>query len=109
MKKNPLRFLALLGLLGFLAFFTDNHGYLGYFGFFAFFSFYDAKFDEMLQHNLARAGLNAFIVSMVGVTVSIAVLSIAQTLAVAGVCLAVVFVAQILTFVISLTVYEKRG
>ncbi len=109
MQKNPLRFLGLLGLLGLVGLITGNAGFYGFFGFFGFFGLARETDDEMLRHNLARAGLNAFIVSLVGVSLAIAIVSLTKSPEAAAVCIAVIFIAQISTFVISFNLYEKRG
>jgi hypothetical protein len=109
MKKNKLSYLGFLGLLGLLGLPTGNYGFFGFFGAFAFFGFLNVKNDEMLRQHIAKAGLNAFIVSFVGVALTIAVLSILQTLQAAALFIAAVFLAQLWTFIISYYVYEKRG
>ncbi len=109
MKKNKLRFLGFLGLLGLLGLPTGNPGFYGFFGAFAFFSLGRVPNDEMLRAHMARAGLNAFVVSFIALAIAIAVLSVLQTLEAAALLLGVVYVAQLLTFVFSYSVYEKRG
>lgn len=108
LKKNPIQLLGLLGLFGLLGLVTGNTGFYGFFGFFAFFAAI-GRSDEMLRQNLARAGFNAFVVSMIGVSTAIAVLTILRTLEVAALFFAGIFIAQILTFVISFNIYEIRG
>jgi len=108
MKRNPLKFLGLLGLLGLVGIFTGNYGFYGFFGFFGFFGLKE-KADEMLWNNQARAGLNAFVVSLVGVAFVIAVAAYTQSLMVAAVALAVLFIAQVATFVFSFNIYESKG
>ncbi len=109
MKKNNLRFLGFLGFIGLLGLPTGNYGFFGFFGAFAFFGLGKVKNDEMLKLNIARAGLNAFIVSFVGTTFAIAALSVLQTLEAAALFIGAIFVAQLWTFIISYYVYEKRG
>jgi hypothetical protein len=109
MKKNNLRFLGFLGLIGLLGFPTGNYGFFGFFGAFAFFAYGDIKNDEMLMKNIAKAGLNAFIVSFVGIAFAIAALSTLKTLEVAALFIGGIFFAQLITFIISYNVYEKRG
>lgn len=109
MKKSRFRMLGLLGLLGLLGVPTGNPGFFGFFGAFAFFSLGRIPNDEMLQAYVAKAGRNAFVVSFIGLAVSIAALSVLQTLEAASLLLGAVYVAQLLTFVFSYGMYEKRG
>ena len=109
MKKNNLRFLGFLGLIGFLGIATGNYGFFGFFGAFAFFSFGGIRNDEMFKKIIAKAGLNAFVVSFLGIAFAIAALSIFQTLEVAVLFIGCIFLAQLLTFIISYNMYEKRG
>jgi hypothetical protein len=112
MQKNPIRFLGLIGLLGLLGLVTGNTGFYGFFGFFGFFGLVRQADDEMLRHNLARAGLNAFIVSLLGFPVVVIAGSFfesLQTVAFLANYIGVLFVVQILTFVLSFNIYEKRG
>lgn len=112
MQKNPIRFLGLVGLLGLLGLITGNTGFYGFFGFFGFFGLARHTDDEMLRHNLARAGLNAFIVSLLGFPVAVIAASFLeslQTVAFFANYIGVLFVIQILTFVLSFNIYEKRG
>jgi len=109
MKKNSFRYLGLLGLVGLLGIPTGNYGLFGFFGFFAFFSWGEIRNDEMFKKNVAKAGLNAFIVSLVSITLAMAALSIFQTLATAALLMGGIFFVQLMTFIISFFVYEKRG
>ncbi|MDY6826504.1 MAG: DUF3796 domain-containing protein [Bacillota bacterium] len=113
MQKNPLRYLGLIGILGLLGIITENTGLFGLFGFFGFFGLARQRNDEMLRHNLARAGLNAFMVSLIGFPAAATIISFIDSLETVVVVLvntfAVLFVIQILTFVISFNLYEKRG
>ncbi len=113
MQKNPIRFLGLVGLLGLLGLITGNTGFYGFFGFFGFFGLARQGDDELLRHNLARAGLNAFIVSLLGFPLAVIAISFIDSmetmLAFFATYFAVLFVIQILTFVLSFNIYEKRG
>jgi len=109
MKKNRLRFLGFLGTLGLLGIPTGNVGFFGFFGAFAFFAWGNIRNDELFRANIARAGLNSFIVSFVGMSLAITVLSILRTAEAAAVMLAALFLFNILTFIISYLIYEKRG
>jgi hypothetical protein len=105
-----LRYFGFLGFLGLLGLITGNPGYYGLFNFFGFWSLSSKqKNDELLKSNTARAGLNAFVASLVAVSLTIAVLSVFKTLEAAAFSLAGIFTAQLLTFIISLNYYEKRG
>ncbi|RQD68647.1 MAG: hypothetical protein D5S00_08485 [Tindallia sp. MSAO_Bac2] len=95
-----------MGLIGLLGIPTGNYGF---FGAFAFFAWGEIRNDEMFKINVAKAGLNAFVVSFVGLTLAIAALSILQTLAAAALFIGGIFFVQLMTFIISFYVYEKRG
>ncbi|MDD5127508.1 MAG: DUF3796 domain-containing protein [Dehalococcoidales bacterium] len=111
--KRALKYLGFLGFLGLLGLFTGIPGFYGFFNFFGLWGLSNhlakQKSDELLASNTARAGRNAFVVSMVGLSLTIAALAFFKTLEVAGTSVAVVFTAQLLTFIFSLTYYEKRG
>ncbi|HHY11070.1 MAG TPA: DUF3796 domain-containing protein [Firmicutes bacterium] len=109
MKISKLRFLALLGLLGLLGLLTGNHGYYGLFGFFGFSVFATIKSDEMLEKNVAKAGLHTFLVTLVGSAIAIAAVTLVQTFEIATAFIAGLFVVQIVGFVVLLNVYEKKG
>ncbi|MFH1651547.1 MAG: DUF3796 domain-containing protein [Chloroflexota bacterium] len=106
--KRKLWYLGFLGFLGLLGL-TGNFGFYGFFNFFGFWALSKQKSDELLVSNTARAGLNAFVVSMVAVSLAIAALSIFKSLEAAAISVAVVFTAQLLTFIVSFNYYEKRG
>lgn len=109
MTKNNLRYLGFLGFIGLLGIPTGNYGLFGFFGFFAFFAWGQIRNDELFKTNVAKAGLNAFIISFVGLALAIAALSIIQTLAAAALFLGGIFFVQLMTFIISFYVYERRG
>lgn len=109
MGIGKLRFLALLGLLGLLGLVTGNHGYYGFFGFFGFSALAAIRSDELLEKNVARAGLHAFLISLVGSAAAIAAVSLAQTFEVAAAFIAGLFVVQIVASVVLLNAYEKKG
>ncbi|MEW6624538.1 MAG: DUF3796 domain-containing protein [Bacillota bacterium] len=109
MKKSNLRFLGLLGFLGFLGFFTNNYGFFGFYSFFSFWVFAGIQKDEMLSKNIAKAGLNAFVAFILAYPIAAIVLSILRTVDAAALIIGGIFAAQVLTFVISLMVYEKQG
>jgi hypothetical protein len=104
-----LRYLGFLGFLGLLGL-TGNPGFYGLFNFFGFWALSSKqKSDELLKLNTARAGFNAFIASMIAVSLTIAAVSIFQNLQVTAIFIAGVFTVQLLTFIISLNFYENRG
>ena len=107
--KSRLRYLGFLGFLGLLGLFTANPAFYSFFNFFGFWSLSRQKSDELLKSNTARAGLNAFVASLVAVSLTIATLSVFKTLEAAAISIAVVFTAQLLTFIFSFNYYEKRG
>ncbi len=113
MQKNPIRYLGLIGLLGLVGLVTGNPGFYGFFGFFGFFGLARQGDDEMLRHNLGRAGLNAFIVSLLGFPVAIISIAFIESMETMlmffATFFAILFVVQVLTFVISFNIYEKRG
>ncbi|MGM0653476.1 MAG: DUF3796 domain-containing protein [Bacillota bacterium] len=113
MKRNPIWYLGFIGILGLLGLVTSNTGLFGLFGFFGFFGIAKQVDDEMLRHNLAKAGLNAFIVSLVGFPVATIILTFLDSAeTIIGffvIYFALLFVVQIITFVFSFNYYEKRG
>ncbi len=110
MKASWLRYFGFLGFLGLLGLFTGNPGFYGLFNFFGLWGISGKKkSDELLKLNVARAGLNAFVVSLVGMCLTIAVLSFIKTMQAAAICVAAVFMAQLLTFIFSLNYFENRG
>ncbi len=108
-SKNPLALLGLLGFLGIIGLFTGNAGFYGFFGFFSFFFALLGRSDELLQLNAAKAGLNAFVVSMIGVIAAIVLITLTNSLEIIAATLAFTLVTTVFTFVISFYVYEKRG
>ncbi len=107
--KLGLRYLGFLGFLGLLGL-TGNPAFYGLFNFFGFWALSSRqKDDELLRLNTARAGLNAFIASLIAVSLTIAAISFLRTLEAAALAIALVFTAQLLTFIISFNYYEKRG
>ncbi len=106
--KRTLNYLGFLGFLGLLGF-TGNLGFLGFFNFFGFWALSKQKSDELLISNAGKAGLNAFKVSLIALSLAVVVLSLLRTLEAAMISIAGVFTAQLLTFIISFSYYEKRG
>ncbi len=113
MKKHPLRLMGLLGLVGLAGLITGNYALFGFFGFFGFFALAREKDDEMLRQNMAKAGFNAFLVSLVGFPVAVILTQFIGTLESTFVFFimyfAALFAVQVLTFVFSFNYYEKRG
>jgi hypothetical protein len=112
MRRN-LKYLGFLGFLGLLGLITGNPSFYGFFNFFGLWGLSKhiskQKSDELLISNTAKAGLNAFAASIVAVSLTIAILSFFKTFEAAAISIAGVFTAQLLTFIISLNYYEKRG
>lgn len=108
MRKNSIRFLGFLGLMGLLGIPTGNYGLFGFFGAFAFFAWGEIQNDEMFRINIAKAGLNAFVVSFVGLIIAIAALSMIQTLEIAALFIGGIFFVQLMTFIISFYIFERR-
>jgi hypothetical protein len=108
--KRKLRYLGFLGFLGLLGLFTGNPGFYGLFNLFGFWALSsNHKSDELLKSNIARAGLSAFFASLITVSLTIVILSFLKNLEAAAIAIAGVFTVQLLTFIISLNYYEKRG
>lgn len=101
-KGSRLKYLAVLSLLGLLGLVTGNVGFYGFFGFLGFVGFAKIKADERLMANLAKAVFYGFVVSLVGLSLAIAVSGFFRSTEAAMVGLAVVFVLSILTFTVSL-------
>ncbi|MCF8012354.1 MAG: DUF3796 domain-containing protein [Clostridiales bacterium] len=108
-KGSPLKYLSLFGLLGLLGLITSNPGFYGFFGFFGFFSFANIKNDEFFSRCVAKAGLNAFLVTLVGLALTITYCGITSSLGAALVGVAVIFAVGILVFTGSTMYYERRG
>ena len=108
MKKNKFALIGLLGFLGLLGVPTQNYGLFGFFGFFGFLGLAALKNDEMLKENIGKAATNSFVVSLIGVASVMTLLTTLESLQVTAISIAVVFVAQVLTFTFSLAIYEKK-
>lgn len=105
---NKMRLLGLLGFLGLLGLWTKNYGFFGFFGFFSFFAA-GAKSDERVVTNTYRAGFNSFVVALIGLSVLITGLSMQTGLALMSLIIAAVFIATIVTFVVSFMVLDRKG
>jgi hypothetical protein len=108
MKKNRMALISLLGLLGLIGIPTQQYGLFGFFGFFGFLSLFNLKNDELLQENIGKASKHAFIVSLIGLSLTIALVPVLETMTVIMVGIAITFCLQIFTFIFSLLMYEKR-
>jgi ABC-type multidrug transport system permease subunit len=106
-KGSPLKYLGLLGFLGLLGLFTDNPGFYGFFGGFAFFGFANIKNDERYSLNLAKAGLNAWAVTFVGLALTIAYTGVTRAAESALWGLMLVYPVSVLTFVSSFAKYDR--
>lgn len=109
MKKSKLRYLGFLGLVGLAGVATGQPGLFGFFGFFGFFAVTFQQEDELLRWNLARAGLNGFVASLVGLAIAIALVAIQRSFHWLALMVGVVFALQVLAFTVSLVVYERGG
>lgn len=107
MKKNKMAFLSLLGLIGLLGIPTGNYALFGFFGFFGFSSLFRTKNDELLQENVGKAATNGFIVSVIGLSVTMALVATLETITAAMLGIAITFVAQMLVFTFSISFYER--
>lgn len=108
MKKNKMAFLGALGFIGLLGIPTGNYALFGFFGFFGFFTFLRTKNDELWQENIGKAATNGFIVSVIGLSTTMALVAILETIAAAMVGIAVTFLVQMLAFTFSINFYERR-
>lgn len=101
--------MGLLGLVGLAGVVMEQPGLFGFFGFFGFFAVTFQEEDELLRWNLARAGLNGFVVSLLGLAIAIAVVAVQRSVQWLALMVGVVFALQVLTFTVSLFVYEHGG
>lgn len=108
MKKNKLALLGILGFIGFLGIPLQIYGLFGFFGFFGFFSLANIKNDEMLKENIGKASTNAFIVSLIGLSIAMVLVTTLENLDIGIISIAIIFVLQILTFSFSLNIYERK-
>lgn len=104
---NKMKLLGFLGFLGLIGIPTHNYGFFGFFGFFSFFAAAQ-KSDERMSQNAYKAGFNAFVVSLIGLSFLITALSMNTGIALWSIILAAAFIVSILTFVISFIVLERR-
>ena len=109
MRKGKLRYLGLLGFVGLIGLFMGEPGLFGFFGFFGFFAVTFQQQDELLEQNLNKAGMNGFVVSMLGLVLTILVVALSRSFQWLALMVGIVFALQILTFTISLLFYEKKG
>ncbi|QGU00661.1 hypothetical protein SYNTR_2067 [Candidatus Syntrophocurvum alkaliphilum] len=109
MNVKYLRYLGFLGLLGLLGLVFDNYGLFGFFGFFGLLGLSHIKSDELFEKNLAIAGLYAFIVSLICLSILMVLVVTIGSLEVAAIGVAITFVLQVLTFTFSFNIIEKRG
>ncbi|MDW7672553.1 MAG: DUF3796 domain-containing protein [Bacillota bacterium] len=109
MRKGKLRYLGLLGFVGLIGVFIGEPGLYGFFGFFGFFAVTFQQQDELLEQNLNKAGMNGFVVSMLGLALAIMIVALSHSFQWLPLMVGIVFALQILTFTISLLIYEKKG
>lgn len=108
MKKNKLAYLGILGLLGLIGIPTGQYALFGFFGFFGFLSLLRTKNDELLEVNISKAATNGFIISTIGLAVTIVLVATLETITVAMIGIAAIFVTQMLTYTFTLSWYEKQ-
>jgi hypothetical protein len=108
MKKNKLAYLGLLGLLGLIGIPTGQYALFGFFGFLGFLSLLRTKNDELLQENIAKAAANGFVISTIGLAITMTLVATFESITVAMFGIAITFVTQILTYAFSLSWYENR-
>jgi len=109
MKRSWLKYLAFLGMLGLLGIFTTNKGYLGFFGFFGFFGLGSIPKDERLENNINKASRNAFLTAIVVFVLSILYSLFTPDLSLFIYAFIVNFALQLVVFVISLRIYDRKG
>ena len=111
--KRWLNYLGFLGFMGLLGLFTGNPGFYGFFNLFGLWGLSRhvgrERSDELYNSNMARAGLKAFVAAMIALSLAIAAMAIFKTFEAAAIAVAVVFAAEILTFIVSFNYFEKRG
>lgn len=107
MKKNKVALLGLMGLLGLFGIPTGQYALFGFFGFFGFLGLLGSKNDELLEKNVGKAATNAYIVSILGLSITMVLVALLETVSAAMIGVAVTFVFQMLTFTFSLQVYEN--
>lgn len=108
MKKNKLAYVGLLGFIGLLGIPTGQFGLFWFFGFFGFLYLLRAKNDELLDANIGKAASNGFIVSIVCLSLTMALVATFESISIAMIGIAVTFVAQMLVYTFSLGWYENR-
>jgi hypothetical protein len=107
MKKNKLAYLGLLGLIGLIGIPTGQYALFGFFGFFGFLSLLSIDNDELLQKNIGKAATNGFVVSTIGLAITMTLVAILETITAAMIGVAVTFVAQILVYTFTLSWHER--
>lgn len=105
-QQSRLHYLSLLGLLGLLGLITGNGSFYGFFGFFGFAGLSRIKQDERYAQNVARSGLNGFVVAIVGLALVMFVATLREQIDLAALGVAITFVAALLTFVGSFHYYD---
>ena len=72
MHRNPMGYLGLLGFIGLLGFVTGNYGLCAFFSFSIFGLFLVRGTDERIDRNLSRACRNAFMFTLIDLTLTLA-------------------------------------
>jgi hypothetical protein len=109
MKRSWLRYLFFLGFLGLIGILTPNKGYLGFFGFFGFMGLASIPKDERLENNINKASRNAFLTAVVFFVLSIIYTAFTPDLSIFIYAFIVNFALQLIVFVISLRIYDRKG
>jgi hypothetical protein len=108
MKGSWLKYVGFLGFLGFLGIATGQIGFYGFFGFFGFFSYTRVLNDERLETNINKAARNAFLASLPVFVAAIVSAGLLEDLTVYAYAFIVLFILQILTFSLSLKIYDRQ-
>ena len=109
MRKNKMALLGLLGLFGLIGIPTQQYALFGFFGFFGYLLFLRIKNDELFEKNIHKASKNGFIVSVIGMSITIVLVALLEKMDVAMIGLAVTFFLQMLTYSISVSIYENKN
>lgn len=107
--EKLLSYVSVLACLAALAPITGDDNWLSFLSFLSFLAFTRAKTDERLKNNLNRAARNGFIVSMLYWVAFALVLSNKPDFDTLLNMLEVALFAITISFVISFTLYDKKG
>ncbi|VVB88007.1 Uncharacterised protein [uncultured archaeon] len=108
--RNNIGYLGLIGFLGLLGLVTGNTGFYGFFGAFGFFGAVGGRGrDERVERNINRACRNAFVLSVVASSISLAYAGAFKAVENYPLLLALPFVGSMLLFALSYTYYDRKG